>query len=83
MAIRMRVNKEVDSVCKVCGTPRKKCLEMFDIQFIKGKAQITICDLCNDDLFRKTLKATVGVQSKLKSKEDMAIIQRRNRSIYN
>lgn len=79
MAIRMRINKEVDSVCKVCGTPRKKCLEMFDISFIKDKAQITICDLCNEELFRKTLKATVGVQGKLKSKKDIAVIQRRNR----
>lgn len=77
----MRINKEVDSVCKVCGTPRNKCLEMFDISFIKDKAQITICDLCNEELFRKTLKATTGVQGKLKSKQDIAIIQRRSRII--
>ena len=77
MAIRMRINKDGNAKCKVCGNGRDKSLELFDIAFT-DKNIITICDLCNEVLFNKTLRATCGVNHKVKSQADMAII--RNRS---
>lgn len=74
--IRMRVNKDENPVCKVCGNGKKKSLEFFDIAFT-DKHIITICDSCNEDLFNKTLKATCSVNAKLKSHRDLAIIQNR------
>lgn len=82
--IRMRVNREEDAVCRVCGHSRSKSLELFDVAFT-DKHIITICDSCNEDLFNKTLKATCAVNAKLKSHRDLAIIQnrraRKNRSM--
>lgn len=75
--IRMRINKDDDAKCKVCGATRKNSLELFDIAFT-DKNIITICDLCNEVLFNKTLRAMCGVNGKVKSQADMAII--RNRS---
>lgn len=78
--IRMRVNKDVDCVCKVCGATRKNSLELFDIAFT-DKHIITICDLCNQQLFNKTLKAECSVNSKLKSQHDIHIINNRKHKI--
>lgn len=75
--IRMRINKDGAAKCKVCGATRKNSLELFDIAFT-DKNIITICDLCNEVLFNKTLRATCGVNHKVKSQADMVII--RNRS---
>lgn len=76
MAIRMRINKDRDAKCKVCGATRKNSLELFDIAFT-DKNIITICDLCTGVLLNKTLKATCGVNGKIKSRADMAIIGNR------
>jgi len=74
--IRMRINKSSDCVCKVCGATRKNSLELFDIAFT-DKHIITICDLCNEQLFNKTLRATCGVNGKVKSQHDMMVIRSR------
>ena len=74
--IRMRINKTSEPVCKVCGATRKNSLELFDIAFT-DKHIITICDLCNEQLFNKTLRATCGVNAKLKSQHDLAVIRSR------
>ena len=72
----MRINKKSNSKCIVCGNTNKNSLEIYDIAI--GDKIVTICDLCNDQLFRKTLKATVILQGRLKDKHDMAIIRKRN-----
>ena len=74
--IKMRINKKSHSKCIVCGNTNKNSLEIYDIAI--GDKMVTICDLCNDQLFRKTLKATVMLQGRLKDKHDMAIIRKRN-----
>lgn len=81
MAIRMRINKDGNAKCKVCGATRKNSLELFDISFT-DKNIITICDLCNETLFNKTLRATCGVNGKIKSQSDLKIIRNRNRDAH-
>ena len=76
--IRMRTNKSSDAVCKVCGATRKNSLDLFDIAFV-DKHIITICDMCNEQLFNKTLKATCYVNGRIKSQTDLRIIRSRQR----
>lgn len=80
MAIKMRVNKKLDSVCCECGKTRRQVLDMFDIQ-INGET-FTLCDVCNDTLFYKTLRATCYTNGRVKSKEDMLIINERGRRAF-
>lgn len=49
--------------------------ELFDV-CIGGKV-ITICDVCNNDLLRKTLKASCLIGGRLKDKRDIEIIRKR------
>lgn len=74
--IRMRTNKSFDAVCKVCGATRKNSLDLFDIAFT-DKHIITICDMCNEQLFNKSLKATCYVNGRVKSQADLQIIRNR------
>lgn len=76
MAIKMRTNKSTKCSCEECGALRKNVLDMFDIN-IFGEIH-TICDECNDKLFYKSLRANVYTQSRLKSKEDIKVIEARN-----
>lgn len=76
--IKMRVCKDEEAVCKVCGIPRNKCIEIFEIAFTE-KQVIRICDLCNEQLFVKTLRASSMVNGKIKSKQDMNVIANRKR----
>lgn len=73
--IKMRVSKS--NKCSCCGEKRQNSLEIFDICL--GETIVTICDLCNEELLSKTLKANCSVNERVKSKNEMAII--RNRSI--
>lgn len=79
--IRMRINKDSNARCKVCGNDRSNSLELFDISFTERNI-ITICDLCNETLLNKTLKATCGVNGKVKSPPDLAIIRKRYNGSY-
>lgn len=79
MAIKMRTIRDPDTICKICGKSQTQSLEMFEIMFTE-KARITLCDLCNDKLLYKTLKASCNVDNKLKTKKDLAIINRRRES---
>ena len=76
--IKMRVSKN-DCCCSSCNAKRKESLEMFDVCI--GNVILTLCDECNDELFRKTLKASCIVNGKLKSAEDMKIINNRKRML--
>ena len=78
MAIRMRVCKDEEAICKVCGKSREKSLEIFEIAFTE-KQIIRVCDLCNELLLSKSLKASCMVNHKVKSNADMKVIRTRNR----
>lgn len=73
--VRMRTNNESNAYCCECGNGRNNSLELFDICI--GGQIFTICDLCNEQLFQKTLRATCNVNSKVKRPSDMAIIRKR------
>lgn len=75
-AIKMRVNKNPDSVCDICHKSRKSVLDMFDLN-INGNIT-TLCDVCNNELFNKTLKANCYTNHRLKDKHDIKVIQKRN-----
>ena len=77
MAIKMRNNTKRDAVCCECAKARKQVLDMFDV--CVGGNIFTICDACNDALFYKTLRANCYVNGRVKSKEDIAIINQRGR----
>lgn len=73
MAIKMRRNKNKDAVCCECGEAQKDVLEMFDLCI--NRNIFTICDICNEKIFCKTLHASVMLQEKVKSPRDMKIIR--------
>lgn len=77
--IKMRTCKETDVRCQVCGCTKQNCLDMFEISFPGRPANtlIRLCDLCNDALLHKTLRASCHTQGRLKSQQDLAIIQKR------
>lgn len=78
MAIKMRTIRDPDIICKICGNSKKQSLEMFEIMFT-DKARIILCDICNEQLLHKTLKASCNVNNRLKSKSDINIIKKRNK----
>ena len=78
MAIKMRNNKERDAVCCECGETQSQVLNMFDLCI--GNKVFTICDVCNEKLFYKTLHASVLIQERVKSQHDMKIIRTRQMS---
>ena len=80
MAIKMRNNTNPDSICCECGETRRKVLDMFDVKI--GGNIFTICDVCNEALFYKTLRAECYKNGRVKSKEDMAIIHSRKQANY-
>lgn len=80
MAIRMRNNREQDSVCCECGEHRKDVLEMFDICI--GGHISTICDECNEALFYKTLAGVCNRNARVKTPHDMQILRRRSEKSY-
>lgn len=76
--IRMRVNKEGEQArCQICNADRENSLEMFDLAI--GGQLIRICDLCNGQLFKKTLRATCYVDGKVKSQRDLRLMNKRRR----
>ena len=75
-AIKMRVNKNPDSVCDICHKSRNQVLDMFDLSL--NNHITTLCDVCNNELFNKALKANCYTNHRLKDKHDMKVIQKRN-----
>lgn len=80
MAIRMRNNKDPNSVCYDCGDGRKDVLDMFDI--CVGDIIFTICDECNEKLLYKTLRAECAKNSRVKTPQDMAVIRKRSNGSF-
>lgn len=75
MAIKMRNNTKSDAICCECGEGQKEVLNMFDLCI--GGNIFTICDVCNEELFRKTLSAECYKSGRVKSREDILIINKR------
>ena len=80
MAIKMRNNKDVDSICCECGDSRRNVLDMFDLCI--GGNVFTICDMCNEQLFFKTLKAECNKNARVKTPQDMAVMRKRSGGSY-
>ena len=78
--IKMRVRKDNKGICKCCGGTDKNTIDLFDLCL--GDEVITICDECNELLFNKTLKATVYVNSRVKSDKDLAIKASRRSKLF-
>lgn len=75
MAIKMRNNTDKDAVCCECGETQKEVLNMFDL--CVGGMIFTICDVCNETIFYKTLRAEVMKNGRVKSQHDISIINKR------
>ena len=75
MAIKMRNNTNSDAVCCECGEGQKEVLNMFDLCI--GGNIFTICDVCNEKIFNKCLSAEVMKNGRIKSQQDIQIINRR------
>lgn len=80
MSIKMRYNKDRDAVCCECGDHKNDVLDMFDICI--GGEIFTICDVCNLDLFYKTLKAECNKNARVKTQHDMAVLRKRGEKSY-
>lgn len=77
MTIKMRtIKNQTNITCEICGNTKKQSLEMFEL-LLTENIKITLCDLCNDKLLNKTLKASCNVQGKLKTKADLEVIRKR------
>lgn len=80
MAIKMRNNKDLDTVCCECGDHRSEVLDMFDLRI--GGYIFTICDQCNEEILHKTLKAECAKNARVKTQEDMRVIRKRANGSY-
>lgn len=73
--IKMRNNTNPDAICCECGERQDQVLNMFDLCI--GGNIFTICDACNEKIFRKCLSAECLKNGRVKSQRDMAIIRKR------
>ena len=80
MAIRMRNNTKPDSVCCECGDSRKDVLDMFDV--CVGGHIFTLCDVCNEALLYKTLRAECAKNARVKTQDDMRVLRKRSEKSY-
>lgn len=74
--IKMKYDKNQEAICDNCGNSHIEALEMYDIKI--GDKVICLCDECNQALFYKCLKASCTLDAKVKSKEEILKINRRN-----
>ena len=77
MAIKMRNNTDPDAFCCECGEGQREILNMFDL--LVGDTILTICDVCNEKILTKTLKAECFKNGRVKSHHDINIINERKR----
>lgn len=73
--IKMRVSKDNEAMCTSCMASRQTSVEMLDIAI--GKTIVSVCDLCNKELFTKVLTADCNVNAKIKTPRDMKVINKR------
>jgi len=79
MAVKMRNNTSKDAVCCECGESQAEVLNMFDLCI--GGTIHTICDVCNEAIFYKSLRAECYKNGRLKSPKDISIINKRKSKI--
>lgn len=70
--VKMKVNQDSKATCSVCGATRKTSLDMFDMKIL-NVGTFTICDLCNEEIFNKALKATCYINGRVKNNHDMQV----------
>ena len=80
MSIKMRVNKDPNSICCECGESQKDVLDMFDLCISDNI--FTLCDRCNEKVLLKCLRAECMKNSRIKNQRDLSIIRRRGKSDY-
>lgn len=80
MAIKMRINKDRDSRCCECGDHRSDVLDMFDLCI--GGNVLTLCDVCNEKILYKTLKAECYKNGRVKTPQDMTVMRKRSGGSY-
>ena len=68
--IKMRVNKDKESICEFCNDKWKNVEEMYDMMLVERK--YTICRRCMSELFMRILKADCMFNGRLKTQEDIA-----------
>lgn len=72
----MRNNTDPEAFCCECGDGQTEVLNMFDLCI--GDTILTICDVCNEKVFSKTLRAECYKNGRVKSSHDIQIINRRH-----
>lgn len=80
MAIRMRNNNDPNAVCCECGDGQKDVLNMFDL--CVGGNIFTICDVCNEAIFYKCLRAECMKNGRVKTPEDRKVMNKRAAKSY-
>lgn len=63
--------------CVNCKKKEDEVIQLFDLKI--DSMTFTICDECNEKLFKSTLNASCLVNSKLKTKRDLNIINARRK----
>lgn len=76
MAIKMRVFKKDEAICKSCQCTKNQCVDMFEVMI--GDERMFICDACMQLLFKKSLNAICYVNGRVKQPRDTQIINARN-----
>lgn len=80
MAIRMRNNTDPEAKCCNCGERQADVLNMFDLGV--GNLVLPVCDVCNNQILVKALRAECMKNGRTKSQRDMAIIRKRQQAAY-
>lgn len=69
MPVKMRVCSDPEVICSNCGAKYADTREMYDIMLFGKK--YNICYFCNDQVFKKSLRASCLYNSKVKKKDDL------------
>ena len=79
MAIKMRHNNDKVALCCECGRGQDDSLGIYDICI--GGTILTICDVCNEQIFYKCLSAEVEKNHRVKTAADIRIIRKRKNGL--
>lgn len=74
--IKMRCSKNGDAVCVSCGESAKNSVDIYDVK-IGDMPVFCVCDLCMEELMRKSLNAVCHTNGRVKLPRDIKVSQRR------
>lgn len=74
--VLMRVSKNPDAVCTVCGNGMNLSVDMFDIKL--GNAMVHVCDKCMEQLATKCISAVSYSNGRTKQMNE---IKKKNKRI--